>query len=442
MRNVAKLAVLTIVAGISAGCAKQYPISAEALSNQVLSIAQQPTATTTTASKVPLNSFRTALKTVAASHPRIKSADTQAKRAAAAVNERAAGTKPQASITGRAGQYDEGNGWNDAAAIGIDVSQLIYDGGATKASMDAAQAAMVKARFAAEATRNQVIEGSASTWIDVWYLQERIKQMNLRLDEAKPLITRIKKMAETGLADRTIIEKADKSILDVKIERQRLETALSEASGKFQSYFGRQPLKLAAPSVLASEKIIATSLKSWKKSPQIAVSAAEVIIADYELAIAKADLKPQIMGNLGSTAPLSSDNPVQSVGVVVKYTFGDGGRRKSRIESAQDRQRAAKDDLEATIQDLEGAVSTAKLTYTDIQKGIDLVQQQIAVLKQSRETARSQIASAQSNLNTLLETEIDLYRAEDRLLSLKAEKMKLEAKILQLAGVLAEQVKN
>lgn len=442
MRNVAKLAVLTIVAGISAGCAKQYPVSAEALSDQVLSIAQKPTSTTTTASKVPLSSFRIALKTVAASHPRIKSADTQAKRAAAAVNERAAGTKPQASITGRAGQYDEGNGWNDAAAIGIDVSQLIYDGGATKASMDAAQAAMVKARFAAEATRNQVIEGSASTWIDVWYLQERIKQMNLRLDEAKPLITRIKKMAETGLADRTIIEKADKSILDVKIERQRLETALSEASGKFQSYFGRQPLKLAAPSVLASEKIISTSLKSWKKSPQIAVSAAEVIIADYELAIAKADLKPQIMGNLGSTAPLSSDNPVQSVGVVVKYTFGDGGRRKSRIESAQDRQRAAKDDLEATIQDLEGAVSTAKLTYTDIQKGIDLVQQQIAVLKQSRETARSQIASAQSNLNTLLETEIDLYRAEDRLLSLKAEKMKLEAKILQLAGVLVEQVKN
>lgn len=440
MHNVAKLTLLTIVAGITAGCAGQNPISAAALSEQALSISQEHTSTAATASMVPLNSFRTALKTVATSHPRVRSADTQAKRAVAAVNERAAGTKPQASITGRAGQYDDGNGWNDAAALGIDVSQLIYDGGATKASMDAAQAAMVKARFAAESTRNQVVESAASTWIEVWSLQERIKQMNLRLDEAKPLITRIKKMAETGLADRTIIEKADKSILDVKIERQRLETALSEASGKFESYFGRQPLKLAAPSVLATEKIISTSLNSWKNSPQIAVSATEVIIADYELAIAKADLKPQIMGNLGSTAPLSSDNPVQSVGLVVKYTFGDGGRRKARISSAQERQQAAKEDLEAAIQDLEGAVLAAKLSYTDVQKGIDLVQQQIKVLQQSRDTARSQIASAQSNLNTLLETEIDLYRAEDRLLSLKAEKMKLEAKMLQLGGILAEQV--
>ena len=440
MSNVAKFTLLTIVAGIAAGCSGQNPVSEQVLSNKALSIAQEIPSTTAAPSKVSLSSFKAALKTVATSHPRIRAAETQARRAAAAVDERASGTKPQASITGRAGQYDEGNGWSNAAALGVDVSQLIYDGGATQAGMNAAQAAKVKARFAAETTRNQVVESAASTWIDVWSLQERIKQMNLRLDEAKPLITRIKKMAETGLADRTIIEKADKSILDVKIERQRLETALSEASGKFESYFGRQPIKLAAPSVLASEKIIATSLNSWKKSPQVSVSASEVIIADYELAAAKADLKPQIMGNLGSTAPLSSDSPVQSVGMIVKYTFSDGGRRKARIASAQERQRVAKEDLEAAIQDLEGAVLTAKLTYTDVQKSIDLVQQQINVLKQSSDTARSQIASAQSNLNTLLETEIDLYRAEDRLLSLKAEKLKIETKILQLSGMLAEQL--
>lgn len=441
MSNVAKFTLLTIVAGIAAGCSGQNPVSDQVLSDKVLSISQEITSTTTAPSKASLSSFKTALKTVKISHPRIRAAETQAKRAAAAVDERASGTKPQASITGRAGQYDDGNGWSDAAAVGVDVSQLIYDGGATQAGMNAAQAAKVKARFAAETTRNQVVESAASAWIDVWSLQERIEQMNLRLNEAQPLINRIKKMAETGLADRTIIEKADKSLLDVKIERQRLETALSEASGKFESYFGRKPLQLAAPSRLASEKDINRSLNSWKKSPQIAVSATEIIIADYELAIAKAELKPQIMGNLGSTAPLSSDNPVQSVGVMVKYTFGDGGRRKARIASAQERQLAAKEDLEAVIQDIEGAVLAAKLTYKDVQTGIDLVQQQIKVLKQSRDTARSQIASAQSNLNTLLETEIDLYRAEDRLLSLKAEKMKMETKILQLSGILAEQVR-
>jgi len=101
---------------------------------------------------------------------------------------------------------------------------------------------------------------------------------------------------------------------------------------------------------------------------------------------------------------------------------------------------AAQSDLENVLNQNKSAALSAKLTYADINAGIALVEEQIVVLKQSRDTARSQIASAQSNLNTLLETEIDLYRAEDRLLSMRAEKMKLEARILQLSGALAKHI--
>ena len=439
MKKTKAILTLSMVCSISAGCSNITPVSDKILSEKIVKITTEQSEATAVAS-VPLGSFKGALKTVSSSHPQVKTAQAQAKRAAQAVNERTAGLKPQAGITARAGQYNDSNGWSQAAALGVDVTQLIYDGGATRSGMDAAQAARVKADYSVTATRNEILHSSISAWIDVWSLKQRIAQMNLRLDEAQPLINRIKKMAQTGLADRTIIEKADKSLLDVQLERQRLETSLSEATGKFENYFGRVPGNLPSPTNLASKAELDLALKQWKASPQVAMQAVEVVIAEYELSIAEADLKPQVMASVGSTAPMSSDEPVQSVGVMVKYTFGDGGRRKSRVAGAKERLQAAKSDLENVLNQNESAALAAKLTYADIDAGIALVEEQIVVLKQSRDTARSQIASAQSNLNTLLETEIDLYRAEDRLLSMRAEKMKIESRILQLGGVLEKHI--
>lgn len=441
MKSTRNTIAILIVSSLASGCSNVAPISEEMIYEKAAEISAEQSKLDE-ADVALLGSYKLALKKVSNDHPRIKSAISAANQAAQAVTVSSAAQKPQANATGRIGKYDEGNGWSNGATLGVDVTQLLYDGGATRSEMNAAQVAKVQADLNVIVTRNQVLQRAISTWVEVWSLQERINQMKLRLEEAQPLISRIKKMAETGLADRTIIEKADKSLLDVKLEQQRLEAALSETTGEFETYFGKLRSHLVSPNNLINSKFLEQSLGKWENSQQLKVQALDIAIAEYNLSVAEADLKPQFFGSVGSTAPLSGENPVKSIGLTMKYTFGDGGRRKARIASAKERLLDAKSNLEMAITAKKGSALSYKLSYADIHTGIALVEQQIKVLKQSRDTARSQIASAQSNLNTLLETEIDLYRAEDRLLSLKAEKLKLEAQILELNGMLYEKIKN
>ena len=432
------IALITLSSGL-VGCADTSPVSETVILEKTAELTSAGNDKVSPAS-ISLKSFSSALKQLAAEHPKIVALEAQSRRAAATVSERVAAFKPQVGLTGRAGQYDDGSGWTNGATVGLDVSQLIYDGGAAKAGMDAAQTAKIQADLTLDASRDEILSGASSAWIDVWYLEERARRMEARLEEATPLINRIKKMAETGLADRTIIEKADKSVLDVKLEIQRLDSAQSEATGRFVSYFGSAPKGLAPPKSLANASELNAAVSNWREASQLKATAARVLSANYELKIAEADLKPKVVANAGSTAPLSSDAPVKSIGLMVTYSFGDGGRRKSRIQAAQAGQAAAEADLKLQVTQTESAAFATKLSYADVISGITLVKEQIVILSQSRETARSQIASAQSNLNTLLETEIDLYRAEDRLLALEAEKLKLELKMLQIGGKLASAV--
>jgi adhesin transport system outer membrane protein len=435
--TISRIIAFVVLAGGLSGCADTKPVPEATILEKAAELTV-PEALKPADSAVSLKSYASALNQVSEKHPRVVALAAQSRRAAGALGERASAFKPQVGLTGRAGQYDDGTGWTNGATVGLDISQLIYDGGAAKAGMDAAQTAKIQADLTLVATREEVLNSAGAAWIDVWFLEERARRMKARLDEASPLINRIKKMAETGLADRTIIEKADKSVLDVRLEIQRLESSRSEAAGRFSAYFGTTPKNLTAPKSLVSSAEAQSAADNWRESAQLKASASRVLTANFELQLAEADLKPKIVANAGSTAPLSSDAPVKSIGLMVTYNFSDGGRRKSRIESAKASVAAAEADLELQMTQSEAAAFAANLSYADVTTGITLVKEQIAVLSQSRETARSQIASAQSNLNTLLETEIDLYRAEDRLLALESEKLKLELRMLQIGGKLAQ----
>jgi outer membrane protein TolC len=88
----------------------------------------------------------------------------------------ASGLRPQLGVNANAGGLRENDASGDLTtgiAGGINVSQLVFDGGEATASVNRATAQALAARAERQARGNALALEAARAWIDVWQFQER-----------------------------------------------------------------------------------------------------------------------------------------------------------------------------------------------------------------------------------------------------------------------------
>jgi uncharacterized protein YpmS len=73
-----------------------------------------------------------------------------------------------------------------------------------------------------------------------------------------------------------------------------------------------------------------------------------------------------------------------------------------------------------------------------LKKSMPLIQEKILLSKDEAKTARSQLTTGQADLRKLIDAKLENYRAEDRLISMQAEKLTLELLIAAKSGALSE----
>ena len=90
-------------------------------------------------------------------------------------------------------------------------------------------------------------------------------------------------------------------------------------------------------------------------------------------------------------------------------------------------QRSLKAEIKSSIQKL-----------TSIEMSMPLVARQVELSASAAKTARSQLATGQANLNEVVEANIENYRAEDRQITIRAEKLVLQLVIASRTGLLGQ----
>ena len=353
--------------------------------------------------------------------------------------------RPQITGNATAGGLQESGSGSDATTTGlastINVSQLIYDGGETAAGIDQATAAAIGARAEREARGNDLALQAAKAWIDVVQFEQRLKLLRARTSEMDTLIVHLERMASNGMVDRAAMDSARRQIVDVALEETRLLADLEDAQVRFARYYRTEPTALAAPPQLMTLEAVRALSDRWDRAPVLERSAADLLGARSAVASSKAAFKPSARIQAGVRSPLGEDETTDtSIGVVVEYTFGDGGRRRSELEAAQTREAAARDQLLDAKQATEAEIQASLSRLAAIEQSMPLVAEQVRLSASEASTARSQIKTGQSNLRQLVEAEIENYRAQDRRLAMRAERMLLMLSIAAQTGELAQQV--
>lgn len=333
------------------------------------------------------------------------------------------GTQPSKTTTGIAG--------------GVQASQLVYDGGESVANIDIATAQAVGARIERIITGNELALEAVRAWIDVWQYNEKLDLLDARVEEMNTVVSQIERMASTGMMDRSELDSVLRKTVAISLEKTRLESNLYQAQVRFKRFFNQKSARLVMPTGLVTISDARKQAGAWQDAPDLQRSAVELIVAQNAVSAAKAAFKPKAKFQAGVTSPMQDGESTDlSLGLAFEYKLGDGGRRNSQLVAAEARMDAAKTSLLDVQRSLKTEMDAAVQQLTALELSMPLLAQQVALSASGAKTAKAQLTTGQASLNQVIEAKIEHYRAEDRQITVRAEKVVLQLVIASRTGSL------
>lgn len=349
---------------------------------------------------------------------------------------------PQLTGSATAGAVVERNASNrTGAAADLSVSQLLFDGGATAAQIDATTARAYAAQAGVLIAGNEAAEEAARAWVDVWHFNARLSLLRARVAEVDGIRATLEQMISNGFIDRASLAAAERQVLDIRLEEEQLQASLRSAQTRFNRLLGYTPGGVSAPQSLLARGEPDAFRTLWRDAPELVVGAANLIALERDLQSAQAGTRPTVAVRAGVTSPLSSsDNPNMTVGLTLQHRFGDGGRRAAEIEALQERLAGGRLEFEDGKAEAEAELEANLSLYRSLINGRSTLARQIEVIERENSTLRSQLASGQATLNQVVEGEVRYYRARARQLELAADLARLEIGMMARTGVLTQRL--
>ena len=348
--------------------------------------------------------------------------------------------RPQVSGDASVGGIFQGDPISDTTAGvagSLTLSQLIYDGGRVDGAITRSTAQAVAARAERLDRGNKIALEAARAWVDIWQLDLRMTWLSEKTGQMDELVSQIERMTSNGMLDRASLDSAKRQIVDIELQRSALQSQIANAQTQFKRFFGLEVERLKPPMQVLSVTAAKDAAEAWKTAPVIRRSAAELLAARGAEKEAAAASKPNVSLQVGALSPMDADDTTDlTAGIRVGYTFGDGGRRKAQLEASQARVAALEEKLADDWLAAEAQMDAALEKLFSLEASMALIGKKIELSSSEAQTARSQIATGQSNLRQLVEAEIENYRARDQQIQMLAEQHVLLLEIAAGAGLL------
>ncbi len=317
-----------------------------------------------------------------------------------------------------------------STSIALSVDFVLFDFGRNRLAVEMAKEAVLATRQALVSVEQQVLLAAVSAYVDVQLKQEivALRQSNVRLITSE--LGAARDRFDVGEITRTDVSIAEAALAAARSGLAAAEGELLVAREAYKAAIGHYPSNLAA---LPAAPAIGKSLDEARKvavrgHPSILRAQHEVVIAERQVALASANMKPSIglSGQIGNSTADSSiaGNDTASLnaqlGLSMSQTLYAGGRLSSLYRKA--------------LAGQEGARAALKQTVLLVEQGVGNAWSALIVYTASIEASRQQIAAAQAAFDGVREeaslgarTTLDVLDAEQDLLDARASRLEAEA---------------
>lgn len=281
-------------------------------------------------------------------HPLLSAEAARILRAEADVRDAEAMARPQVSLG-----LDLGTVLIGASSPGrylpvVQVSQLLFDGGRTRARIEAARIGVVSQELAREATVAQLTLTGVELWHELEYQRRLFQIASQNYSEHRRVLGVLQERLAGGLATQSDLQSVQSRVADARTRQITSRGSLERAEASFSSFFGGLPSPLPAAQVapslpsLSDSELIATS-------PRIRGIDAEIGGALALLDVAEASGIPAITANIDGRYNVSTGQPNVQASTSPSTQVFTGGRR----DAERDRARAYVEELRAERSELE-----------------------------------------------------------------------------------------
>lgn len=377
----------------------------------------------------------------------LKAADEDSAQALAALRPVLSWTAGASHTNGRSyadSGVSVGNESNGASA-GLTMSLLLFDFGASRISLDIAKESVLLTRQQLVLIEQQVLLRAVTAYMEVRRATETVslRQANVRLLTQELQAARDR--FDVGEVTRTDVSQAEAALAASRSGLTSAQGVLIQAQLEYEAAVGHRPGTLAAPSQLGSvpDSVNEAIEVALRNHPSMNVARRQVTIAELQVAVTDASLKPtlNLSGSYGLESDLDSDAHSRSgsVSLGVSGPIYSGGALASRQRQAMLNKEQTLANLHVVSINIRQAVGNAFSGVQIARAASSAGTEQVRAAKVAFDGVREEATLGSRTTLDVLTQEQDLLDARTTYLSAQVDEVLARYSLLSSMGLLTAQ---
>ena len=346
--------------------------------------------------------------------------------------------RPQVDATSTVGGYqaDALNGTiKEGAAVGLTLSQLLYDGGLTEGIINTAELKLALAQATKEEAVNRISAEAATAGLALTLASRELQAVQNFQDEIKPHLAQLKLMEKSGLIDRSVLDEINGRVLELDLIEEEARTAMRLAEIGYKKYFKDLPMPTTDFTLPNSFRDELQKSKSIYDTPLAQSAALNVLIAEVDLKIARSAFAPKVNAQVGSSSPMDpNENTSAQAGIMLTYQIGDGGSRKANVASAEAKLKQTKQTADLLIKNAQQSLAFLEEKKSNLENLIKLSDKKLTTFLTQLEVAQKQIQTGQADIRKVFEIKLKVNEINGEILRSRTELSKTHIEIAAALG--------
>lgn len=377
--------------------------------------------------------FGTQIAQAVQSSPSLKVSNAQIRAAQAEQKAQSGAFLPEVSLGVQAGTRSLTGLDADSITPLVQITQLVYDGGASAARLTAARARVYQSRGG----RLETVASMAMQAVEAYHRllsQRRILQVaRENLAAHQSLAAQIEDRVASGAGSRADVLTAKSRLADAVSLEVRAMADLERAQATFQEMFGHPPEARLSDPGLAPALPRGTLDAVVRDSPRLRSLEAGIKAAEAEIVAATAARLPQFL--VGATGRRNSNgNGDVSFDMALSYDLFSRGAREARIAASKARHETALAERDTLMREIRRALDFVLSDQTAGQARVRAARQAAEANAASLEAARDQFTIGRRSLIELLDAQRDYRNAQEVLILAEQDRALTDYAALALTG--------
>ncbi|MEL6361236.1 MAG: TolC family protein [Pseudomonadota bacterium] len=300
--------------------------------------------------------------------------------------------------------------------VGLNASQLIYDGGATFARIRSARAEKDAADQSLNSRIDQLALSSISAFQDLAVHQAILALGEEYIRRHEKLLKSVQERERLGGGTRADVMRAAGRLAAAKVRVSEFRESTRYAEVRYREFFPTDAGRLRRPSyesLAVGDTDEAISL-AIQRNPDIAASLARHAGLKAELKAVKATRLPEVRANLSAVQfdlLENADDYDVRAGVQVNYDLYAGGGRAAAIAEAREREKQGSLERDRIQLEIKRDAALAFARQEATQARVDALEAALVSNFQARDLVAARFRAARGDLIDILQAENDWFEA-------------------------------